>query len=58
MASLWGEIFDLIMRFLEDEELMDHVYERRIEETATEVIYLFMLNFISKYLRSYIIDDL
>ena len=46
------------MRFLEDEELMDHVYERRIEETATEVIYLFMLNFISKYLHSYIIDDL
>ena len=45
MESISGDNFDLILSMLEEEELMDRVYEEEIEETVSEVRYICFTKF-------------
>ena len=52
MASQSDETFDLILNMIEEEELMDQVFEKEIQETENEVNILFFLH--SYFLVSYL----
>ena len=48
MACVSGEDLDLILSMIDEEELMDDVYEKEIEKVTTEVILYIFFN-LKKY---------
>ena len=44
MEAISRDVLDLILSMLEEEELMDIIYEKEIEETNQEVRTLFIIN--------------